>query len=214
MVLGSILAVNDYALHTIEGAISNTPSRFSVSSLVPFYSRKPTSEIVTKTFTEAMDVLSASMRRLVIEAELSLSNLDNLEERLSTLHELVSREDSSLSTAKSELLSELWTKVGGNRRTLRGYDEHLLLLKNLGDYRKRALVHVVTALQTLQAMSEDMEDLRERVSAPELVGSSIPVEVHMRSIKGGLERLKEGRIKAKAREEEAIKRVLSIGADS
>lgn len=151
------------------------------------------------------------MRRLIVEAEISLTNLNNLEERLSTLHELVSREDSSLTTAKSELLAALWTKLGGNRGTLRGYDDHLLLLKNLGDYRKRALVHVVTALQTLQAMSEDMEDLRERVAAPELAGSSIPVEVHMRSIQVGLERLKEGRLKAKEREEEAIKRVLAVG---
>lgn len=208
----SILAVNDHALHTIEGAISNTPSKFSLMALVPFTaSRKPTKEVVAQTFTEAMDVLGASMRRLIVEAEISLTNLNNLEERLSTLHELVSREDSSLSTAKSELLAELWTKVGGNRQTLRGYDDHLFLLKNLGDYRSRALLHVVTALQTLQAMSEDMEDLRERVAAPELVGSSIPVEVHMRSIQGGLERLKEGRIKAKEREEEAVKRVLAVG---
>lgn len=209
----SILAVNDYALHTIEGALSNPPSKFSLTSLVPFLSsRKSTNEVVTKTFTEAMDVLGASMRRLIVEAEISLTNLNNLEERLSTLHELVSREDSSLSAAKSELLAALWTKLGGNRQTLRGYDDHLLLLKNLGDYRKRALVHVVTALQTLQAMSEDMEDLRERVAAPELTGSSIPVEVHMKSIQGGLERLKEGRLKAKEREEKVFKQVLAVEA--
>jgi hypothetical protein len=208
-----ILAVNDYALHAIEGAISNSPSRFSLKAMIPFTARRPANEIVTQTFTEAMDVLSASMRRLVVEAEVSLTNLDKLEERLTMLHELVSREDSSLSSAKSELLSELWTKVGGNRRTLRGYDEHLVLLKNLGEYRKRALVHVVTALQTLQAMSEDMEDLRERVAAPELVGSSIPVEVHMKSIQSGLERLKQGRIKAQEREAEAVRRVLAIDSD-
>lgn len=207
-----ILAVNDYALHTIEEATSKDPSRFSLTALIPF-SRQPANEVVTQTFTEAMDVLSASMRRLIVEAEVSLANLDKLEERLSTLHELVSREDSSLSSAKSELLSELWTKLGGNRRTLQGFDEHLVLLKNLGGYRKRALVHVVTALQTLQAMSEDMEDLRERVAAPEIVGSTIPVEVHMKSIKSGLERLKEGRIKAKEREEEAVQRVLAIDSE-
>jgi hypothetical protein len=62
-------------------------------------------------------------------------------------------------------------------------------------------------------MSEDMEDLRERVAAPELVGSSIPVEVHMKSIKGGLERLKQGRIKAQEREAEAVRRVLAIDSD-
>jgi len=205
--------VNDYALHTIEAAIANAPSRYSPKYLIPWYSFPHTSEIVTQTFTEAMDVLSGSMQRLIIEAEVSLANLGSLEEHLSTLHEVVSREDSSISSAKSELLSELWTKVGGNRRALRGYDDHLQLLRDLGGYRKSALVHVVSALQTLQAMSEDMEDLRERVAAPELTAGRIPVEVHMRSIKSGLERLREGRLKAKEREEEAIRRVLAIGDD-
>lgn len=202
--------MNDYALHAIEAAISKP---YSLKSLMPWSSKANTNEIVTKTFTDAMNVLSSSMRRLIVEAEVSMTNLDKLEERLSTLHELVSREDASISSAKSELLSELWTKLGGNRHTLRGYNEHLFLLKYLGSYRKKALVHVVAALQALQAMSEDMEDLRERVAAPELVGERIPVEVHMRSIKGGLERLKEGRIKAKEREEEAVRRVLEIGLE-
>lgn len=209
-----IMAVNDYALHTIEGTISPSPSRFplSISSLNPFARSKPsTHELVTRTFTEAMDHLAASLARLILEAHVSLANLDALETRLSTLHALVAREDAALGAAHSELLSALWTQLGGNRRELRGHNEHLRLLRSLGDYRARALVHVVTALQTLQAMSEDMEDMRERVAAPELMGSSIPVEVHMRSIRGGLERLKEGRVKAKEREEEAVRRILAIG---
>jgi hypothetical protein len=208
------MAVNDYALHAIEEATLKSLAPASASTylkaLVPFLSTsKPTKDVVTQTFTEAMNVLSSSMQRLIVEAEVNLSNLDKLEERLGTLHELVSREDSSISSAKSELLSELWSKLGGNKKTLRGYDSHLVLLKNLSAYRKKALVHVVAALSTLQGMSEDMEDLRERVAAPEIVGSVIPVEVHMKSIRNGLERLKEGRTKAKEREDEAIKQILS-----
>jgi hypothetical protein len=205
------MAVNDFALHSIESAISKAPSPYSFKVLlIPWYSPTATHDIVVKTFTEAMSVLSTSMQRLILEAESSLTHLDRLEERLSMLHELVSREDSSISSAKSDLLSELWTKLGGNKRELREYDKHLFLLKNLGGYRQKALVHVVAALQTLQALSEDMEDLRERVAAPELASGHIPVEVHMRSIRSGLERLKEGSINAKIREDEAVRRVLSI----
>ncbi|KII85087.1 hypothetical protein PLICRDRAFT_57020 [Plicaturopsis crispa FD-325 SS-3] len=205
-----VMAVNDYALNTI-GAASHSPS--IMRSLWPFPSSPSSVQTVTETFSHAMDILSGSMHRLILEAEVSLSNLEKLEERLSTLHELVSREDSTLSRAQSELLAELWTKLGGNRRKVRGHDQNLFLLRNLGSYRKQALVHVVSALQTLRAMSEDMEDLRERVAAPELVGSRIPVEVHMKSIKSGLERLKEGRIRAREREEEAVRRVLAIADD-
>ena len=205
----SVMAVNDYALHAIEEAQTKAPSRYSLRSLSPWTSaRRSTKHVVAETFGQAMNVLSGNMQRLILEAETSLANLNSLEERLTTLHEMVTREDSSLSTAKEELLAELWTKLGGNRKTLRGFEQHLILLKDLNGYRKQALVHVVAALQTLQSMSEDMEDLRERVAAPDLVGSQIPVEVHMRSIRNGLERLREGRIRAKHLSEEAMYRVL------
>jgi hypothetical protein len=203
----SIMAVNDYALHSIEAAQSKT-SWLSVHALSPWSRTQPTSEIVTQTFTEAMFVLSNAMERLILEAEVNIGNLNKLEERLLTLHEIVSREDSTLSSAQAELLSELWTKVGGNKKTLRNFESHLALLKNLGVYRKKALVHVVAALQTLQAMSSDMEDIRERVAAPELTISKIPVKVHIESIRIGLERLKEKRVQAKRLEEEAVRHVL------
>ncbi|KAJ7285163.1 hypothetical protein C8J57DRAFT_710708 [Mycena rebaudengoi] len=201
-----IMAVNDYAMHTIEAAHSNSPSVFR--RLAPWPAQISTSELITNTFEDSMNYLAATMRTLVVEFELNLHNLNKLEEQLSVLHELVSREDHSISAAHSELLGELWTKVGGNRRALRGYENHLQLLKGLSEWRKRALVHVVSALQTLAQMSEDIENLRERVAAPELVGSRIPVEVHIKSIQSGLERLKESRTKAKARESEAVKKVL------
>ncbi len=53
-----------------------------------------------RTFEEAMNVLSANMERLILEAEYSLQNLNNLEERLATLHEIVVREDSSILSEK------------------------------------------------------------------------------------------------------------------
>jgi DNA repair ATPase RecN len=211
-----IIAVNDYALHAIESAMTKSifvnPLVSHVFRLIPILPPrdKLAQKVVMQTFTEAMSLLSSSIQRLIVEASLSLANLDKLEERLSNIHEQVSRENSSLSSAKSELLSELWTMIGGNKHRLRGYDEHLFLLKNLSVYRKKALVHVIVALNTLQTMSEDMEDLRERVTLPVIAGSSIPVEVHMKSIKRGLERLEEGRVNAKEREYESIKRVLSI----
>ncbi|KDR78981.1 hypothetical protein GALMADRAFT_64512 [Galerina marginata CBS 339.88] len=211
----NIMAVNDYALQSIESTRANQPSPWSLSGLVLWKPPRQTiNEVVTKTFEEAMDVLSSNMQRLIIEAENNLQNLNALEERLATLHEIISREDSSLSSAKTELLAELWTKLGGNRKTLRNFENHLTLLNGLGEYRKQALVHVVAALQALRAMSEDMEDMRERVAAPNLIGSNVPAEVHMKSIRMGLDRLREGRIRAKKLEDAAVRRVLSLnGSD-
>jgi hypothetical protein len=107
----------------------------------------------------------------------------------------------------------LWTKFGKNKDAIRDTDRRLNLLKDLGDYRKQAQAHVVAALQTLNSMSEDMEDLRERVAAPELVDGRIPLHVHIESIQSGLQRLQEGRVRAKEREEEVMRKVLGLGTD-
>ncbi|KAI0950832.1 hypothetical protein AcW1_008030 [Taiwanofungus camphoratus] len=199
----NIMAINDYALHSIEAA----QSKSSVLSIWPFKS-SVTKEVVLQTFNEAMSVLSAQLYRLILEAEVEIASLEKLEEYLNTIHDILTREDVSISAEKEELLSALWTKLGGNRRALRGHDHHLQLLRNLGAYRKRALAHVVAALQAMQSLSAEVEDLRERVAAPEILGDNIPIEVHLNSIKGGMERLREGRTKAKEREAQLVRRIL------
>ncbi|TDL25382.1 hypothetical protein BD410DRAFT_637531 [Rickenella mellea] len=207
-----ILAVNDYALHSIEAAASRDNSENSlISYIFPFsFSRKRTTstEVMTESFEKALSVLSTNLARLIIEAEVSLNNLDKLELQLQTIHEIVAREDASLLTKREELLAELWTLLGGNRDKMRGFDAHLGLLKDVGTYRTRALAHVAAALQTLQALSTDMEDLRERAAKPELAGGEIPLEVHVKSIRSGLERLAKGRERAQKREQEAYERIL------
>ena len=85
------------------------------------------------------------------------------------------------------------------------------LLRELGEWRRRAAAHIAAASQTIQAMSEEMEDLRERVAAPDLMGDAIPMEVHMKSIRAGLERLQQGRTRAQEREEETVRRLLGVG---
>ena len=147
-------------------------------------------DLLTTTFSQSLGVLSSSFQRLILEAEVSLHSLDKLELQLNNIHDILTREDVHLSSAQSEVLAELWTKLGGNREQLRSFRDNLRLLKELGSYRTRALAHVVGALQALQTLSADMEELRERVAAPELLGGDIPVEVHVRSIRSGIERLK------------------------
>jgi len=203
------MGVNDYALQSIESARANEPSPWSPRALAIWKPARPsTKEVIRNTFEEAMSVLSTNMEKLIVEAERSHHNLDALEEGLATLHEVVSREDLSISSDKADLLAELWTKLGGNRKELRSFEHNLDVLNGLSNYRRQALIHVVAALETLRAMKEDMEDMRERVTAPDLVGSKVPAEVHMKSIRMGLERLREGRNRAKRLGEAAVERVL------
>ncbi|KAG1866206.1 hypothetical protein F4604DRAFT_974044 [Suillus subluteus] len=189
-------------MRTIQEAEKNAPQPYSLMALIPFNTGPTTQEVIVDTFTTAMDTFSVAIQRLILEAEISLYNLEILEEDLSAVREVVMREDVDVTAEKSELLASLWTTLGRNRRALRDTDRRLDLLKDLVDYRKRAQAHVVAALQTLNSMSEDMEDLRERVATPELVDGRIPLHVHIESIQSGLQRLQDGRVRAKEREEE------------
>ncbi|KAI0775061.1 hypothetical protein BD413DRAFT_532700 [Trametes elegans] len=208
-----VLAINDHALRTIESAQKEPKSFLSIIS--PFVVSVPavvSQEVVVEAFRDSMDVHAAEMRRLVLELDVSEANLERLDAHLVALHELCTRENLTLGAVREDLLAELWTRLGGNRKRLRGVDHNLALLRDLGEYRFRAAAHVAAAKQTLQAMGEDMEDLRERVAAPDIVGDRIPIEVHMRSIQSGLERLKEDRVKAKEREEQLMNKILGVDA--
>ncbi|KAG2035788.1 hypothetical protein BDR03DRAFT_993243 [Suillus americanus] len=209
----NVMAVNGYAMRTIQEAEKNTPPPYSLMALIPFHTGPTTQQVIVDTFTTAMDTFSVAIQRLILEAEISMHNLDVLEVDLSAVRDAVMREDVDVTTEKSEILGALWTKLGGNKRALRDTDRRLDLLKDLGGYRKQAQAHVVGALQTLNSMSEDMEDLRERVAAPELADGRIPLHVHIESIQSGLQRLQDGRVRAKEREEEVMRKVMGLGTD-
>jgi hypothetical protein len=186
----SLITVNGYALHAIESANSKSGALLP-SSLWPFSPSKATSKrVIARTFTEATNTLSVNLERLILEAEVSMAHLDKLEKKLETIHEIVSLEDASITKERTDLLAQLWTFLGGNRDEIGGMDNHLDLLKSVGGYRERALAVIVPALQMMDTMEADMEELRQRAVAPQLVGDAIPIEVHIKNLRSGVERLK------------------------
>ena len=156
-----------------------------------------------------MNVQSRILDILITQAEISQKGLDRLNVRLAGVAEIAARENMSLSGDKEKLLSTLWTVLGGNRKDLRRYDNNLSLLDGLGKYTLEARKHVYAALVTLRGMKAEMKEMRLRVATPDIVGSLIPVEVHMRSIKEGLSRLRRGKNDARHLEETMIKQILA-----
>ncbi|RXW16325.1 hypothetical protein EST38_g9519 [Candolleomyces aberdarensis] len=110
----------------------------------------------------------ADVRVIDLAMEAIYANLDRLEEKLSTLRDIVAQENKMVGEAKEELLANLWTMLGGNRKDLRNLNRNLNLLHDLTLYRKRALAHVVATLHALQSVSQDVEDMREGLAAPNL----------------------------------------------
>jgi len=207
----SITSLNDYALQTIEA--SKVPPSF-LARVLPFSvsNTNPTKEAVIDTFLMSMDNIGHHMVRLRDEAETSMGHLMRLEEHLMVLHEVTHRDNKALTAAREDVLAELWTWLGGNRREIRKMDLNLDLLKNVEKYRRKGLAHVVATLQTLHALDADMEELRTRVAAPDIVGDRIPIEVHIKSIKAGVDRLNEGQTRARLREGDNLSKILEITA--
>ncbi|KAI6165793.1 hypothetical protein EDD17DRAFT_1553260, partial [Pisolithus thermaeus] len=153
-----------------------------------------------------MDQHEQSIARLIVEAEVSRQNLDQLEADIASLHDMITHEKMHTNAEKGSILDKPWTTLGGNKQKLREFDNRLALLNDLSVYRKQARAHVMAALHTLHAVRDDLEDLRERVAAPGIIGGEVPIQVLIESIKNGLERLKEGRTRAREIRNETWKR--------
>lgn len=61
-----------------------------------------------------------------------------LVEPLLILDTVTMRDGLSVKGSRDELLSQLWTRLGGNRSSKKKYDEQLWLLKQVVTYRKNA----------------------------------------------------------------------------
>ncbi|KZO94256.1 hypothetical protein CALVIDRAFT_484704 [Calocera viscosa TUFC12733] len=218
----NILAMDDYVLRLLEET-SHLPQVGSMASimnaLVPI--GPPASQRVLAQRKEiealwfqATGALESNIAKLIAEAEASVVLLDRLEADLDVINEMLSREAHHVQGKTDELLAELWTRLGGNRRQLANFKSHRALLTNIRAYRNRALGYVTSTLVQLQQLSSDLEDLRERVSTPLLTSPdiNIPLEVHVGSIRKGIERLTDGRTRAKAREDVYLQQLLD-GAD-
>ncbi|KAL8740802.1 MAG: hypothetical protein Q9190_006528, partial [Brigantiaea leucoxantha] len=169
-------------------------------------------------YTTHTTTVSEEITLLITEAQSLLLTLSNLESRMETIHSLCLRNDLHIQGSKQEIMSQLWTLLGGNRQTIDRFNSQLQLLGQVNGYRQSALAHVTGMMVRLQAMGAELEDLRERAGGVELlVGTGaggkggIPLQVHIENIELGVERLEQRRNWAKQLENEQVKKALSYG---
>lgn len=159
--------------------------------------------------------ISSEITQLTTEAQALLYVLQNLEDRLETIHGIAYRENLVAQGNKEDLLAHLWTMLGGNRAKLHKYNEQLRLLRKVGEYRKNAYAHISNMIVKLQAMGSELESLRERVGSAEVerdAGVQVPLRAHIESIEMGVERLEKARDAARGIESGALRKVLDGGA--
>lgn len=178
--------------------------------LAPFQPVQFTESRLLDQYIKHTRVISEEIEQLLAEAQALLLVLQNLEDRLDVIHGIAMRDNIHAQGSKDEVLSQLWTLLGGNRGALGKYNNQLRLLREVGNQRKVAWAHVSGTILKLQAMGAELEELRERVGSAELLRdrADIPLAVHLESIRLGVERLEEGRKKARELESGHVRRVL------
>ena len=98
----SIVAYNQYALRTLESAKETKKTSFEVA--------------IASTFQSSMDTFAAEVTRVLVHATATSVTLDRLEERLQSMHALCTQEAITTAFALEDLLWQLWTQLGGNRK--------------------------------------------------------------------------------------------------
>ena len=215
----NIIATARWTKRVLDGIALRDISRGAIAAffndklLAPFQPLKFTESALLDQYILHTKIVEEEIKRLVDEAQALLLVLQNLEDRLDVIHGIAVRDDLHAQSSRAEVLSQLWTKIGGNRTKLGKFNSQLSLLVQVNTYRKSAIAHVSRTIVKLQGIGTELEELRERVGSVDLLGGTngLPLSVHIENIELGVERLETGRNRAKGIENEELRKTLGRG---
>lgn len=213
----NILTTARWTKRVLDGIVDLESSRGAISKffghriLAPFQPMRFTENALLANYVTHTRLVEEEIHRLIAEAQALLRVLQNLEDRLDVIHGIAVRDDIHLQSSKADLLSQLWTMAGGNRNKIGKFDTQLRLLGHVATYRKSAIAYVSGTMVKLQGMGTELEELRERVGAVELLRGrrGVPLSVHIENIELGVERLEQGRNRAKEIENDVLRKTQS-----
>lgn len=216
-----VIATNTWTMNVLSGISSQEASTGALAKVINQLTRAfvaPPPTLQERIFDQYVLHVSKNkdeITRLIETAQALLLVLNNLEERLTTIFDIATNDDQTITRTQEELLSSLWTKLGGNRSDVKANKKSLSLLSNISAYRQKAVVHVSETLLKLQEIQAGLENLREGVAAPEILGygGGVPVEVHIDTIGKGVERLQVSRGEQLRAEGETYKRLMRGSED-
>ena len=213
-----ILSTNRWTLGVIDGISSSEASRGSIGRFfsdhlnifAPFQPVSLSRDILLDQYLRHTAAVEDQILSLISEAQALLNILENLDGRLDVIAGIATRDGLKAEENRDELFAYLWTKLGGNRASVKKLNGQLDLLNNVQQYRRLAWAHVTNTIVKLQAIRDNLEDLRERVAMPETVGTDkVPLEVHIEAINLGIQRLEEQRDTSRKLEADTYQRVVS-----
>lgn len=196
-----IIATNTWTRNVLSSIAEREESYGAVERVYgaltrPFIAAPPTlQQRIFELYSLHVSKNTDEIQRLIDTAVALLSVLQNLDERLDTIHHIAIGDDATITKNQEELLAQLLTKLGRNNSKVNKNNSHLRLLKNISAYRKQALNHVSATLLKLREIQAELENLREGVAAPEVLGwrDALPITYHLDIIDKGVDRLKQAR---------------------
>ncbi len=212
-----ILSTNRWTLSVIDGMTTSEANKGSIGRFLtnnfnifaPFYPVSLSRDVVLDQYLRHTSAVEEQIMALIEEAQALLGILENLDGRLDVIASISMRDGLKAEENRDELFAFLWTKLGGNRSSVKKLETQLQLLRDVANYKRIAWAHVTTTILKLQAIRDNLEDLRERVAMPETVGvDKVPLEVHIDAINLGIERLEQQRDSSRKLESQAYQRVL------
>ncbi|GAM83123.1 hypothetical protein ANO11243_011090 [Dothideomycetidae sp. 11243] len=214
-----ILSTNRWTLQVLDGIAADSASQGSVTRFLnerlnifaPFQAApaKVTRDLLFEQYMRHAAAIEDQILGLITEAQALLTVLQNLDDRLDAIGSIATRDGIRIQDHKDELFALLWTKLGGNRAGVNRVQRQLGVLRDVGSYRRLAFAHVSATVVKLQAIAASLEDLRERVAAPEVVAhAELPIEVHVEQILMGVERLEGVRDEGRKIEGKRLRAIL------
>jgi hypothetical protein len=142
-------------------------------------------------FQKFLDSFESSIVQLIERTQVISHDLHRMEERLSTIRNVASDEAQMRLLEKAELLADIWTWFGGNRKYIHAVERNLRALRLLFEQHGFADRAISSAQTELRAMQEALEDLRPLASRPLVFDSGFSIDLVMDEIKAGSERVRK-----------------------
>ncbi|KDQ19134.1 hypothetical protein BOTBODRAFT_171079 [Botryobasidium botryosum FD-172 SS1] len=220
----SIIAMDRAALRTLEAASISGPLPRELENLPALAhtilryvgvlpSLPNTRRALLDAFNTVADPMERQLYELIIYAEGTFNLLYRLDAATQTIHTIIAEEQRDVKIKRDDVLTGLWTTLGGNKREIAAFASHLSLLGQVSQYRMDAHLRVTATIFELRRLSNELAQLRDRVTNP-LLGPDdkhgYAIEAQMESIRVGVKRLDEFRKRGAERERALSRSIMNL----